>query len=167
VAFFTDALRAALTARGTAGVYGELLTLSVVASISLEQDPGPWLIAITVAITNLVFWTAHVHASLISEWTHDGGRPGWAQAGQRMKREFPLFMACVPTIAVLALSGVGLYSVETAVWLSLVLGIALLGAWGIGIARIARLGVTGALTVAGINIVLGLAIVLLKVSVSH
>ena len=167
MAFFTDALRSALTARGTAGVYGELLTLSVVASISLEEDPGPWLIAVTVAITNIVFWTAHVHASLIAEWTHDGGRPGWGQAGHRMKGEFPLFMACVPTLIVLALSGVGLYRVETAVWLSLILGIALLGAWGIGIARIARLGVTGAFTVAGINIVLGLVIVVLKVSVSH
>ncbi len=165
--FFTDALRAALTARGAAGVYGELITLSVVASISLEEDPGPWLIAITVAITNAVFWTAHVHASLIAEWTHDGGRPGWAQAGHRMGREFPLFMACVPTLVVLVLSGFGLYSVETAVSLSLSLGIALLGAWGIGIARIARLGVAGALTVAGINIALGLAIVLLKVIVSH
>jgi len=50
VPFFTDSLRAALTARGTAGVYGELITLSVVASISLEEDPGAWLIALTTGL---------------------------------------------------------------------------------------------------------------------
>lgn len=137
------------------------------ASTSLEEDPGPWLIAITVALTNIVFWVAHVHATLISDWTHEGGRPGWTQARQRMGHEFPLFMACLPTLVVLVLSGLGFYGVALAVWLSLIIGIVLLAGWGIAIARIARLGLFGALFVAGINVCLGLAIVLLKVIVSH
>lgn len=137
------------------------------ASTSLEEDPGPWLIAITVALTNVVFWVAHVHATLIADWTHEGGRPGWTQARHRMKHEFPLFAACVPTLVVLVLAGLGFYGVALAVWLSLIMGIVLLAAWGLAIARIAELGAMGAVFVAGINVALGLAIVLLKVIVSH
>lgn len=137
------------------------------ASTSLEEDPGPWLIAITVALTNVVFWVAHVHATLISDWSHEGGRPGWHQARQRLVRELPLIMACVPTLVVLVLSGLGFYDVAPAVWLALILGIVLLAGWGLAIARIARLGVVGGVFVAGINVTLGLAIVLLKVIVSH
>ena len=137
------------------------------ASTSLEEDPGPWLIAITVALTNVVFWVAHVHATLIADWSHEGGRPGWSQARQRMKHEFPLFAACVPTLVVLALAGLGFYGVSLAVWLSLIIGIVLLAGWGLAIARIAQLGAVGAVFVAGINVALGLAIVLLKVIVSH
>jgi hypothetical protein len=138
-----------------------------VASTSLEEDPGPWLIAITVALTNVVFWVAHVHATLIADWSHEGGRPGWTQARQRMKHEFPLFAACVPTLVVLVLAGLGFYGVSLAVWLALIIGIVLLAGWGLAIARIARLGVVGGVFVAGINVALGLAIVLLKVIVSH
>jgi len=167
VPVFIDSLRAALTARGTAGVYGGLITLSVVAATSLEEDPAAWVIALTVALTNVVFWVAHVHASLISEWTHDGGRPGWEQARHRLVGELPLIMACLPTLVVLLLAWVGLYGVGLAVTLSLFIGVALLGAWGVTIARIARLGPFGVVVVAGINIALGLAIVLLKVFVSH
>ena len=76
-------------------------------------------------------------------------------------------MACAPTLVVLVLAGLGFYGVALAVTLSLVLGVALLAVWGIAIARTARLGVPGALFVAGINIALGLAIVALKVIVSH
>ena len=115
----------------------------------------------------MVFWAAHVHATLISEWSHEGGRPGWAEARHRLASEFPLFMACAPTLVVLVLAGLGFYGVALAVTLSLVLGIALLAVWGIAIARTARLGVPGAVFVAGINIALGLAIVALKVIVSH
>jgi hypothetical protein len=138
-----------------------------VASTSLEEDPGPWLIAITVALTNVVFWVAHVHATLIADWSHEGGRPGWIQARQRMKHEFPLFAACVPTLVVLVLAGLGFYGVSLAVWLSLIIGIVLLAGWGLAIARTAQLGAVGAVFVAGINVALGLAIVLLKVIVSH
>jgi hypothetical protein len=139
----------------------------VVASTSLEEDPGPWLIAITVALTNIVFLFAHVHATLISDWSHEGGRPGWGQARQRLGHEFPLFMACVPTLVVLVLSGLDFYAVELAVWIALVVGILLLAGWGIGIARMARLGLFGAVLVAGVNVALGLVIVSLKVIVSH
>lgn len=163
---FLNSLRAALTARGTAGVYGGLITLSVVASTSLEEDPAAWVIAVTVALTNVVFWVAHVHASLISEWTHDG-RPGWREARHRFGTELPLLMACAPTIVVLLLACIGLYGVGMAVTLSLFIGVALLGAWGVTIARSAKLGPFSAAFVAGINIALGLAIVLLKVIVSH
>ena len=163
---FLDSLRAALTAQGTAGVYGGLITLSVVASTSLERDPAAWVIAVTVALTNVVFWAAHVHASLIAEWTHDG-RPGWREARRRFGTELPLLAACVPTVVVLLLACVGLYGVGTAVVISLFIGIGLLGAWGLTIARSAKLGPLSAAFVAGINITLGLAIVLLKVIVSH
>ena len=50
---------------------------------------------------------------------------------------------------------------------SLILGIVLLAGWGLAIARIAPLGLVGGVFVAGINVALGLAIVLLKVIVSH
>ena len=119
------------------------------------------------ALTNIVFLVAHVHATLISDWSHEGGRPEWSQARHRLGHEFPLFMACVPTLVVLALSGFDFYAVELAVWIALVIGIVLLAGWGIGIARIARLGLFGAVLVAGVNVTLGLAIVSLKVIVSH
>ncbi len=95
------------------------------------------------ALTNVVFWVAHVHATLIADWSHEGGRPGWSQARQRMKHEFPLFAACVPTLVVLVLAGLGFYGVSLAVWLSLIIGIVLLAGWGLAIARIAQLGVGG------------------------
>ena len=54
-----------------------------------------------------------------------------------------------------------------AIWLALGLGVAALAAQGVRYARLERLSTTGTAVVVGLNLVLGLSLVILKVIVVH
>ncbi len=67
----------------------------------------------------------------------------------------------------LVLAAFGLLSEQAAVWLALGIGVATLGIQGARYASLERLGRAGTLAVIGVNLVLGLVIVGLKVLLAH
>jgi hypothetical protein len=65
------------------------------------------------------------------------------------------------------LGAVGAFDGPTAVWLALGLGVAALAVQGVRYARLERMSKSGTAVVVGLNLVLGLSIVILKVVVVH
>ena len=152
------------TGDSAAGVYGTLLTLSVLVGLSIEEA-GAGAMVVTVAVSVAVFWLAHVHAELVAHWVRPETRPGRAAIGAMMRRESPMLESALPVLILLALAWIGLIGLSLAVWLSLGYGVAALVGWGVLIARGAGLGLVGVLIVAGVNLGLGTLIVLLKLLV--
>jgi len=146
-----------------AGVYGTLLTLSVIVGLSFKRS-GPGVMAVTVALSAVVFWVAHVHAGLVARWVGaDGIRPDRTAVAAVMGREAPMLESAIPSLGLLALAWLGVLSTPVAVWTALVYGVVALAAWGALIARRSDLGPTGVTAVAGFNLALGLLIVGLKI----
>ena len=145
-----------------AGVYGTLLTLSVLVGLSLK-GARPGVMAVTVLISAVVFWIAHVHAGLVARWVAVGeGRPKRAAVADVMAREAPMLESAIPAIVLLLLATVGVIGTTLAVWIALIYGVVALAIWGALIARRAELGTIGVLLVSGVNLGLGALIVLLK-----
>lgn len=145
-----------------AGVYGTLLTLSVLVGLSLKGS-GPGVMVLTVTVSVLVFWIAHVHAGLVARWVGAERRPDRAAVGEVMAREAPMVESAVPAVALLVLAWLGAIRTSTAVWVALVYGVVALAVWGVLIARRAGLGLVGVAVVSGVNLGLGALIVLLKI----
>ena len=86
-----------------AGVYGTLLTLSVLVGLSFKRS-GPGVMALTVALSAVVFWSAHVHAGLVARWVGAEARPDRATVAEVMAREAPMLESAVPSMVLLALA---------------------------------------------------------------
>jgi hypothetical protein len=83
------------------------------------------------------------------------------------RREASIIEAAVPPVAALLLGTLGVVAKQTALWLAFALGLAVLAAQGVAYARVERLGLAGTCTVIAVNVALGLALVALKLFVSH
>jgi hypothetical protein len=70
-------------------------------------------------------------------------------------------------VAALLLGAIGVLSTTAAVWLALALALAVLAAEGVLFARVERLGWVGTLVIVGVNLALGVALIGLKLLVSH
>ena len=73
----------------------------------------------------------------------------------------------VADIAALLLGAVGLVSTKSAIWIAYGLGLAVLTASGLIFARVERLGGLATLLVIALNVALGVALVALKLFVTH
>ena len=82
------------------------------------------------------------------------------------RHEAPLVQAGVPSIAVLLLGSLGLFDSDTAIWLAVAFGLAVLAVQGFVFARVERLGPTGTIAVVAVNLGLGLLLVALKLLVA-
>jgi len=152
------------TGNSAAGVYGTLLTLSVLVGLSADKA-RPGVMVATLAVSAAVFWIAHAHANLVARWVSSETRPQRRAVLDAMAREAPMLEAAAPALGLLLLAWIGVVSTAFAVWTSLIVGVASLVAWGVLIARSARLGPMGIVIVAGVNLALGGLIVLLKLLV--
>lgn len=119
------------------------------------------------AVTSVVFWVAHVYAHLLAEGVAKDEHLSMSALRQVAKRERGILEAAVPPVVALLLGAVGLYSARTAGWLALGLGLAVLVVQGLAFAHVERLGRVGTLLVVAGNLGLGLALVALKLLVSH
>ena len=75
--------------------------------------------------------------------------------------------AAVPPLVALMLGALGIISTKLAVWVAFGLGLVVLLAQGITFARVERMGRLGTLAVVAANLGLGVALVGLKLLVSH
>lgn len=141
-----------------------LLVLSVLVGLSVDRAGAGPMVA-TVAVSVAVFWLAHVHAGLVAHWVRSRTRPGRGAIEAVMRHEWPMLGAAIPVLTLLSLAWIGVMGLSLAVWASLGYGVVALLGWGVVIARAADLGRVGVLVVAGINLGLGLMIVLLKLLV--
>jgi len=146
-------------------VYGTITAMATVTAFGRHTDP--WRLAELVAATALVFWIAHLYAHGLSESIslREPLRPG--ALAPIARREFGIVLAAVLPITALVLGALSVLRESSAVWLALGIGLATLAIEGARYARLERFGLTGALAAIAANLVLGLLVVLLKVTVAH
>ncbi len=139
-------------------IYGTILAASLLIAI----DGGPMQIVLGMVATAVVFWLAHAHVGLIRGVVREQHHVTARDVRATLRQEWPLAQASLSPAAPMLLAWLGLIGVDTA--RSLGVAICMLGllAWGIVISRAAGLGRRGTLLTIGINLGLGLVLVVLK-----
>lgn len=146
-------------------VYGQILTISVVAELSEDAQAGPSEIFFSVLLTMVVFWLAHAYAEGVAVRL---GRPEpltWREARGILRQEAPILRAALLPLLALSAGSFRVLSERSAINLAMALGILSLLGWGLVIARrsgLSRLGTVGAVALNGF---FGLAVVGLKLIV--
>ncbi|BAC75044.1 putative integral membrane protein [Streptomyces avermitilis MA-4680 = NBRC 14893] len=117
-------------------------------------------------LTGVAFWIAHVHAQLF------GARMAQQGLDRRIvlhvcRDEWPIVKAAVPPAAAVAVSPLLGLGVQGALWLALSVAVAGQVGWSAAAAR--RAGASWGLVAvsASVNLVLGLLIIALKISLTH
>jgi hypothetical protein len=159
--------RAALGERLGGFVYGTIVVLAVVVAGAKAYPDQPGYVAGLVAITTGVFWLAHVYSHALAHSVSRDVRLSLSELRQIARREAALIEAGALPVAALLLGAIGILAADTAVWLALGLGLAVLAAEGFVFARAERLGLLGSLGVVAANLTLGLLVVAMKLIVTH
>ena len=148
-------------------VYGTVVTLAVLATGGMAFQHDLWRLVALVVTTVLVLWLAHVYAHALGESLQLDRRLDAAEFAAIAQRELAIPLAAVVPTAVLVLGALGLFGGRAAVWLAFGVGLATLALQGLRYAWVERLGRTGTVVAVALNLALGLALVALKVIVSH
>jgi hypothetical protein len=165
--------RAARVGRATMGerlggyIYGTIVVLSVIVAGARAYPHDAAHIAGLVIATSVAFWLAHVYAHAVAHSVARDEHLSFAELLYIARREASIMEAAVPPAVALLLGAFGLISTRLAVWAAFVLGLVVLGAQGITVARVERLGRLGTLAVVAGNVSLGVLLVGLKLVVSH
>jgi hypothetical protein len=148
-------------------IYGTIIVLAVIVggARAFEHEAGH--IAGLVAVTVLVFWLAHVYADSLAHAVANDEHLTLAELRRIAHREASILEAAVPPLVALLLGALGILSTKVAVWVAFGLGLVVLCAQGITFARVERMGRLGTLAVVAANLGLGVALVGLKLLVSH
>ena len=155
--------------RSIAGtVYGTIVAMSVIAATgSAAGDADPWRLAGFVASSAVVFWLAHVYSNALDASIRSGRQIDWRSLSSVARHEAAIPLAAVAPIVALCLGAAGVLRESRSIWLALGLGIATLGVQAWRYAKIESLGRSKTLMVVGLNLLLGLALVVLKAGLSH
>ena len=163
-----DLLGRAATGERLAGfIYGTIVVLSVLVAGGQAFPEDARRIAAMVVVTSVVFWFAHVYAHALAHGVAHDEHLSFADMRRIARREASVVEAAVPPLAALLLGVVGVMSTRSAVWTAFALGLVVLGAQGIVFARVERLGLSATIGVVAANVGLGVALVALKVLVTH
>jgi hypothetical protein len=165
--------RAARIGRATKGerlggfIYGTIVVLSVIVAGARAYPHDAAHIAGLVIATTVAFWLAHVYAHALAHSVARDQHLSGAELLYIARREASIMEAAVPPVVALLLGAFGLISTHFAVWAAFVLGLVVLAAQGVTVARVERLGLLGTLAIVAGNVSLGVLLVGLKLVVSH
>jgi hypothetical protein len=117
-------------------IYGLILISGMILVSGLQNDAS-WRVLITVIVTVLVFWLAHVYAGTLSRFSGKLGGGNLARAiRDSLHRSRGLLVSAILPIAVLALGTLDIIDDHNALWWALWANTLVLGALGwIGVAR--------------------------------
>jgi hypothetical protein len=148
-------------------IYGTIVVLAVVVAGARAYPHEAGHIAWLSFATAVVFWLAHVYAHAVAHSVARNEHLSLADLRHIARREAAIIEAAVPPIVPLVLGALGLLSTKSAVWIAFILGLIVLAAQGVVVARVERLGRLGMLAVVAGNVSLGVLLVGLKLAVSH
>jgi hypothetical protein len=144
-------------------IYGTLVVMAVIATLSHDPEAGGTEIALVAVATVLVFWTGHVYAGVVARQFASDERLSLAVVRSVARDEWPLVKAAGLPLAVLLLGPLGVLSDETAETAAVFVGAAALFGWGLVVARRHQRPPLTALLVASGSAGLGVVIAVLKV----
>ena len=137
------------------------------AAIVAGADRPPGHLAVVTAGAVLVIWVAHVHSEVLGEAVHGTKGVSRKLVSGIALHEIAVPIAAVGPIVVLLLGAIGVLDDRRSVWYALFVGLAILLAQGLRYARVTRADARGTLLVVTVNLMLGLAIIGLKVVAAH
>jgi hypothetical protein len=147
----------------TQGVYGLVLATAVIA-ISRESDPSDaGQAAISMLVTALVFWLAHVYARLLGTAVSDDCGLTRADVAGAAREHWSLVEVAIPLVLILGLGAIGVMPGRAALAAATALALVELAATGAYAAIRHDAGPGGTLLSAAFALMLGLLVVLLKV----
>jgi hypothetical protein len=164
---------AARVGRGAMGerlggfIYGTIVALAVIVAGARAYPHDAGHIAGLVAATSVALWLAHVYAHGLAHSVARDEHLSFAELRYIARREGSIVEAALPPLAALVLGALGVISTQVAVWAAFGLGLAVLAAEGVTVARVERLGRLGTLAVVAGNVSLGVLLVGLKLIVTH
>jgi hypothetical protein len=159
--------RAAMGERLGGFIYGTILVLAVLVAAAKAYPDSPGRIAAVVLATSAVFWLAHVYADSVAHGVAHGQRLSRAELRYIARREASIIEAAVPPLAALLLGALGVLETNVAVWVAFGLGLTVLAAQGLNVARAERLTWLPTAGVVAANLALGVLLVALKLLVNH
>lgn len=141
--------------------------LAAITGSAKAIEPNLWSVAVIAAVTSVVLWVAHVYSHGLGESVTMGRRLTAEELAEIARREAAIVRAAVLPIFVVVLGALGVFNDRTALWLAVGVGVATLAVQGIRFARLEDLSTAGTLASVGINLALGLSIVLIKALLTH
>ena len=146
----------------TEAIYGLILATSVIAVSTEYASSNAGLIGVTVLVTGLVFWLAHVYARVLAGSITTRRRPNRSEVREAIRHDWPLVEVTVPLVLILALGALDVVADKTAILATTLAVLVELVAAGAYAARASGAGLLGTLASALIAGTLGGAVVLLK-----
>lgn len=148
-------------------VYGTIVVLAVVVAGAKAYPHGAGHIAALAASSAGALWLAHVYSHGLGESVANDRRISVAELRHIARHEGAIIEAALPPIAALLLGEIGVLSTRVSVWLALGLGLVVLAAEGLVVARAERLGWLGTIAVVAANLSFGALLVGLKLLLTH
>jgi hypothetical protein len=130
----TQGWRGARNGNFAAAVYGSILAAAVVASLDVGDVSAGDMIA-ALGATMLVFWLAHVWAEGMADRMRDPSPYSWRRLRAVASWHWPMVQAATGPLIALALAGLNVLSLDTAVTVALSVCVAQLVGWGVAVGR--------------------------------
>jgi hypothetical protein len=152
-----DTPAGALRQRHADGIYGTIITASVLASAGADLAALP--LAVSVVITLGVYWIADVYARLLAGPIHHGRPPTWPDALAMLAATWPMVSASFTPVLVLAVARIAGASSSAAATAALAAAIFMLTIYAWSACRAA--GLRGAQMIAVTSIAAGLGVLMI------
>jgi len=159
-----DAGRSHPPADLSAAVYGTLLVTSLVA-VQARSDSSPEFVAVTILIGVAVFWLADTWTGIVA--LRMRGPIAWADVRAIARVESPMLTAALLPAVIVTFGILEAVPVQAALDVALAACIVQLFLFGLAVGQRLGKGWPVTLVVAGVDVALGLVIVVLKVMVLH
>jgi hypothetical protein len=149
-------------------IYGSLAVVIVIAGVQSDADHGeaPRAAAI-VLVGGLATWAAHVFSSIIGQQLAHRRTSTGAEIRHAMGHAWPIVVAAFPAVAAMAGATLELWTLATAVTISNVTAVVVLGAAGLVAARATGAGPLRTVVFGLITASIGLAIVAVELALHH
>ena len=146
----------------TEAIYGLVLATSVIA-VSREYDSSnAGLIGVSVLVTGVVFWLAHVYARVLAGSITHHRMLNRSEVREVLRHDWPLVEVTVPLVLILALGVLDVVPDKAAILAATLAALVELAAAGAYAARTSGAGLRGTVVSAVIAVTLGGAVALLK-----
>jgi hypothetical protein len=143
-------------------VYGLILATSVIAVSRVYAPTNAGLIGVTVLVTGVVFWLAHVYARVLAGSITRHRLLNRSEVREAFQHDWPLVQVTVSLVLILALGVVGLVSDRTAILGAIIAAFVQLAAAGAYAAHVSGARLPGTVASAVVAVGLGSAVVVLK-----
>ncbi len=143
-------------------IYGLILAASVITAADSETGDSAGGVAAFTLVTLIVFWVAHSYSEILGAWSASGITPKGSLIWSALGREWPMVVAPILPLAMLAIGGFGFVSDQTAIDLASGLCVAELGVTSYFAARRGGAGLLLALIATVASALFGVSIILLK-----